>query len=185
MCHKKFSFFNCITNRKSTEVVEANYKFVPNKKSIVIHCERTCCYYVFDNCESLVAFLTAQKKDNPEFLNFHEVIHDRGQSFQKLRFDVDAPVEFLEQIMPDFEKPKLDAKPVKPEPTGLDLIDNLELGLYEEKLAKVRRYNDYVNKTSLTFTRTLTRPRVPTWLQTLFSSSRLWAQERQKPWWNI
>jgi len=102
---------------------------------------------VFDDCESLVAFLTAQKKDNPEFLNFHEVIC--GQSYQKLRFDVDAPVEFLEQIMPNFEKPELDAEPAKPKPTGLNLIGDLELGLYEEKLAKVRRYNDYVNNTSL------------------------------------
>jgi len=71
MCHKKFSFFNHATDHKSADIVEANNKFVPNEKHIVIHCERTCCYYVFDNCESLVAFLTAQKKDNPKFLNFH------------------------------------------------------------------------------------------------------------------
>jgi len=77
-------------------------------------------YYVFSNCESLVAFLTAQKKDNPKFLNFYEVI--RGQSYQKLWFNVDALVEFLEQIMPNFEKPKLDAKPNKPELTGLKLL---------------------------------------------------------------
>jgi len=129
----------CLRPRKGLRIVD--------DKRIVIHCERTCCYYVFDDCESLMAFLTAQKKDNSEFLNFHEVIH--GQSYQKLRFDVDAPVEFLEQIMPDFEKPKLDAEPAKPKPTGLNLIDDLELGLYEEKLAEVRHYNDYVNNTSL------------------------------------
>jgi hypothetical protein len=49
----------------------------------------------------------------------------------------------------DFEKPKLKAEPAKPKPTGLDLINSLEFGLYEEKLAKVRCYNDYITKTSL------------------------------------
>jgi len=147
MGHKKFSFFKRTADGNSADSIEANYKFVPNDKHIVIHCERTCCYYVFSDCEPLVNFLTAQKRDNPELLNFYEVIC--GQSYQKLRFNVDAPVEFLEQIMTKFEKPKLKAKPAKPEPTGLELIDNLELGLYEENLAKVRCYNDYVNNTSL------------------------------------
>jgi len=95
----------------------------------------------------MVAFLSAQKKDNPELLNFHEVIC--SQSYQKLRFDVDAPMEFLEQVLPDFEKPKLEAKPVKPGPTSLELIESLELGLYEEMLAEVKHYNGYVTKTSL------------------------------------
>jgi len=36
-------------------------------------------------------------------------------------------MEFLEQVLPDFEKPKLEAKPVKPKPTGLELIDSLEV----------------------------------------------------------
>jgi len=49
----------------------------------------------------------------------------------------------------DIEKPKLKAEPAMPEPTGLDLINSLEFGLYEEKLAKVRHYNDYVKNTSL------------------------------------
>jgi len=43
----------------------------------------------------------------------------------------------------DFEKPKLKAEPAKPEQTGLDLIDSLEFGLYEEKVAEVRCYNEY------------------------------------------
>jgi len=91
--------------------------------------------------------LTAQKKANPELLNYHEVI--RGQSYQKLRFDIDAPIEFLEHVLSDFEKPKLKAKPAMPEPTGLDLIDSLEFGLYEEMLAKVRRYNEDITNTSI------------------------------------
>jgi len=149
MGHKKFSFFKHAANGKLADSLEANYKFVSNDKHVVGHCERTCCYYVFSNCESLVDFLTAQKRDKPKLLNFHEVIH--GQSYQKLRFDVDAPVEFLEQIMPNFEKPKLEAKPTKPKPkpTGLELIDDLEVGLYEEKLAEVRHYNDHIKNTSL------------------------------------
>jgi len=116
--------FKCTINGNSADSIEANYKFVPNDKRIVIHCERTCCNYVFSSCEALVAFLTAQKRDNPKLLNFHEFIC--GQSYQKLRFDVDAHVEFFEQIMPNFEKPELEAKP---EPTGLKLIESLELGL--------------------------------------------------------
>jgi len=102
---------------------------------------------VFDTCDEMVAFLSVQKKDNPKLLNFHEVIH--GKSYQKLRFNVDAPMEFLKQVLPDFEKPELEAKPVRPKPTSLELIDSLDLGLYEEKLAEVRKYNDYVNNTSL------------------------------------
>jgi len=86
-------------------------------------------------------------KANPELLNYHKVI--RGQSCQKLRFDIDAPIEFYEHAMSHIKKPKLEAKPVKPEATGLDFIDSLEFGLYEEKLAQVRRYNDYITKTSL------------------------------------
>jgi len=49
----------------------------------------------------------------------------------------------------DIEKPELEAKPAKPKPTGLDLIDSLEFGLYEENLAKVRHYNDYITNTSI------------------------------------
>jgi len=98
-------------------------------------------------CDKLVAFLVAQKKANPELLNYHEVI--RGQSYQKLRFDIDASIEFIENVMADIKKPELEAKPAKPEATDLDFIDSLEFGLYEEKLAQVRRYNDYVTKTSL------------------------------------
>jgi len=69
------------------------------------------CYYVWLPLVAtmcLVAFLSIQKKDNPELLNFHEVI--RGKSYQKLRFDFDTPMEFLEQALPDFKKPKLDAE---------------------------------------------------------------------------
>jgi len=95
----------------------------------------------------MVAFLVAQKKANPELLNYHKVI--RGQSYQKLRFDIDAPIKFIENVMADIKKPELKAEPTKPEATGLDFIDSLEFGLYEEKLAQVRRYNDYVTKTSL------------------------------------
>jgi len=69
MGHKKFSFFKCNADGKPADSVEANYKFVPNDKCIVIHCERICCYYVFSNCEALVNFLNAQKRDNPELLN--------------------------------------------------------------------------------------------------------------------
>jgi len=47
------------------------------------------------------------------------------------------------------EKPELEAKPAEPEPTSPNLIDSLEFGLYEEKPAEVRHYNDYVNDTSL------------------------------------
>jgi len=95
----------------------------------------------------MVAFLTAQKKANPELLNYHEVI--LGQSYQKLRFDIDTPTDFLEHVLSYIEKPELEAKPAMPEPTGLNLIDSLEFGLYEEKLAKVRHYNDYVKNTSI------------------------------------
>jgi len=66
-------------------------------------------------CDEMVAFLIAQKKANPELLNYHEVI--RGQSYQKLRFDIDAPIEFLKHVLSDIKKP---------EPTGLDFIDSLE-----------------------------------------------------------
>jgi len=45
---------------------------------------------------------------------------------------------------------KLKAKPAMPEPTGLNLIDSLEFGLYEEKLAKVSRYhNEHITNTSI------------------------------------
>jgi len=142
MRYKKFPFFRNNIDGDTADSVEANYKFVPDDKHIVIHCERTHCYYVFDTCDEMVAFLTAQKKDNLELLNYHEVIRD--QSYQKLRFDIDALTEFLEHVLYDFEKPKLKAKP-----TGLDLIDSLEFGLYEEKLAKVRRYNEHITNTSL------------------------------------
>jgi len=67
----------------------------------------------------------------------------------RLRFDIDAPMEFIENVMSHIRKPKLEAKPTKPKATGLNFINSLEFGLYEEKLAQVRRYNDYVTKTSL------------------------------------
>jgi len=95
MPYKKFPFFKNNTDGDTTDSIEADYKFVPDDKRIVIHCERTRCFYVFDTCDEMVAFLTAQKKDNPELLNYHDVIH--GQSYQKLRFDIDAPIEFLEK----------------------------------------------------------------------------------------
>jgi len=147
MPYQNFPFFKNNTDSNNADSIEANYKFVPDDKRVVIHCERTCCFYVFNTCNEMVAFLIAQKKANPELLNYHEVI--RGQSYQRLRFDFDAPIEFIEHVMSDIKKPKLKAKPAKPEPTGLDFIDSLEFGLYEENLAKVRRYNDYVTKTSL------------------------------------
>jgi len=143
MLHRKSSFFKHTTNCDPADAVESNYTFKPDDK----HCKRTCCYYVFSTCDEMVAFLSAQKKANPEHLNFHEVI--RSQAYQKLRFDVDAPMEFLKGVLPNYEKPELEAEPIKPEPTGIELIDHLELGLYEEKLAEVRHYNDYVTKTSL------------------------------------
>jgi len=65
------------------------------------------------------SFQFAQAKATPEHLNFHEVIHSKA--YQKLRFDVDAPMEFLEQVLPDYKKPKLKAKPIKL--TGDDLLD--------------------------------------------------------------
>jgi len=129
MPHKKFSFFKHTINGNSADSVEASYKFFPNDKHIAIHCERTCCYYVFSTCEALFSFLSTQKKDNPELLNFHKVIC--GQSYQKLRFDVDAPMEFLEQVLPDFKKPDLEAELAKPEPTSDEQLDCIELGLYE------------------------------------------------------
>jgi len=49
----------------------------------------------------------------------------------------------------DFKKPELKAEPAKPKPTGLDLIDSHEFGLYEEKLAEVRCYNEHITNTSL------------------------------------
>jgi len=49
----------------------------------------------------------------------------------------------------DFEKPELKSKPAMPKPTGLTLINTLEFGLYEEKLAKVRCYNEHITNTSL------------------------------------
>jgi len=58
-------------------------------------------------------------------------------------------MEFIENVMSHIRKPKLEAKPTKPKATGLNFINSLEFGLYEEKLAQVRRYNDYVTKTSL------------------------------------
>jgi len=45
----------------------------------------------------MVAFLVIQKKADPELLNYHEVIF--GQSYQRLRFDIDAPIEFIENVM--------------------------------------------------------------------------------------
>jgi len=41
-------------------------------------------------------------------MNFHEVIHGKAYN---------APMEFLEQVLPEYKKPKLGAKPIKPEPT--------------------------------------------------------------------
>jgi len=131
------------TDSDLADSIEASFKFVPNDKCIVIHCERTHCYYVFDTCDEMVAFLTAQKKDNPELLNYHEVI--RGQSYQ-LRFDIEPPTEFLELVLSDFE---LKAEPAMPKPTGLELINSLEFGLYEENLAEVRHYNEHITNTSL------------------------------------
>jgi len=58
-------------------------------------------------------------------------------------------MEFLEQVLPDYKKPKLEAEPIKPKPTTDELIDFYQAALYEEKLTKVRQYNDYMNKTSL------------------------------------
>jgi len=147
MPYKKFPLFKNNTNSNNADSIEANYKFVPNDKHVAIHCKRTRSFYVFDTCNEMVAFLVAQKKANPELLNYHKVIH--GQSYQRLRFDIDDPIEFIENIMSHIKKPKLEAKPAKPEPTGLDFIDSLEFGLYEEKLAQVRCYNDYITKTSL------------------------------------
>jgi len=147
MPYQKFPFFKNNTDGNNADSVEANYKFIPNDKCVFIHCKRTCSFHVFDTCNEMVAFLIAQKKANPELLNHHKVIH--GQSYQRLRFDIDAPIEFLKHVMSDLKKPELEAKPAKPEPTGLNFIDSLEFGLYEEKLTKVRRYNDYVTKTSL------------------------------------
>jgi len=118
MPHKKFSFFKNTTDGDSADCVEASYKFVPNDKCIAIHCERTRCYYVFDACDEMVAFLSAQKKDNPKLLNFYEVI--RGQSYQMLRFDIDAPIEFLEHFLSDFKSPSL--KLSQPVPSQLVLI---------------------------------------------------------------
>jgi len=147
MPYKKFPLFKNNTDSNNADSIEANYKFVLNDKRVAIHCKRTCSFYVFDTCDEIVAFLVAQKKADPELLNYHEVI--RGQSYQRLRFDIDAPIEFIENVMADIKKPKLKAKPAKPKATGLNFIDSLEFGLYEEKLAQVRRYNDYITKTSL------------------------------------
>jgi hypothetical protein len=58
-------------------------------------------------------------------------------------------MEFLKQVLPIVEKPELDDEPAMPEPIGDELLNSLEFCLYEEKLAKVRHYNDYVTKTSL------------------------------------
>jgi len=49
----------------------------------------------------------------------------------------------------DFKKPNLKSKPAMPKPTGLDLINSLEFGLYEENLAEVRCYNEHITNTSL------------------------------------
>jgi len=147
MPYKKFPLFKNNTNSNNANSIEANYKFVPNDKRVAIHCKRTHSFYVFDTCNEMVAFLVAQKKADPELLNYHEVI--RGQSYQRLRFDIDAPIEFIENVMADIKKAELEAKPAKPKATGLDFIDSLEFGLYEEKLAQVRHYNDYVTKTSV------------------------------------
>jgi len=117
MPYKKFPLFKNNTDGNNAESVEANYEFVPNDKHVAIHCKRTCSFYVFDTCDEMVAFLIAQKKANPELLNYHKVI--RGQSYQKLRFDIDAPIEFSENVMSHIKKPELEAKPVKQEPTGL------------------------------------------------------------------
>lgn len=68
-----------------------------------------------------IDFIVAQNKANPENMNFHEVIHSKA--YQKLRFDVDAPMEFLEQVLPEYKKPELEARPIKPEPTGNELLD--------------------------------------------------------------
>jgi len=147
MPYQKFPFFKNNTDGNNADSIEANYEFVPDDKHVAIHCKRTRSFYVFDTCDEMVAFLIAQKKADPGLLNYHEVIC--GQSYQKMRFNIDGPIEFLEHVMSDIKKPKLKAKPAKPEPTGLDFIDSLEFGLYEENLAQVRRYNDYVTKTSL------------------------------------
>jgi len=48
--------------------------------------------------------------------------------------------------MSHIKKPELKAKPAKPKATGLDFINSLEFGLYEEKLVQVRRYNDYITQ---------------------------------------
>jgi len=94
MPYKKFPLFKNNTNGNNANSIEANYKFVPNDKRVTIHCKRTCNFYVFDTCDEMVAFLVAQKKADPELLNYHKII--RGQSYQKLRFDIDAPIEFID-----------------------------------------------------------------------------------------
>jgi len=115
MPYQKFPLFKNNTNSNNADSVEANYEFVPNDKRVAIHYKRTCSFYVFDICNEMVAFLIAQKKADPELLNYHKVIC--GQSYQKLRFDIDTPIEFIENVMSHIKKPELKAKPVKPEPT--------------------------------------------------------------------
>jgi len=51
--------------------------------------------------------------------------------------------------LPNFEKPKLEAEQARHKSSGLELIDSLEFDLYEEKLAEVRHYNDYVINTKM------------------------------------
>jgi len=82
MPYKKFPLFKNNTNGNNADSIEANYEFIPNDKHVTIHCKRTRSFYVFDTCNEMVAFLVAQKKADPELLNYHEVI--RSQSSQRL-----------------------------------------------------------------------------------------------------
>jgi len=149
MPFKKFPFFKNNTNGDNPDSIEANYKFVPNDKCVappftVRGLAASMCLIL---AMKWLPFWLPRRRPTQNSSSYHEVI--RGQSYQRLRFNIDAPIEFIENVMSHIKKPELKAEPAKPEPTGLDFIDSLEFGLYEEKLAQVRLYNDYVTKTSL------------------------------------
>jgi len=67
---QEIPFFKNNTDGDSADSIEANYTFFPDDKHVVIHCKRTCCYYVFHTCDEMVAFLSSQKKANPELLSW-------------------------------------------------------------------------------------------------------------------
>jgi len=86
-----------------------------------------------DTFEEFCQFFCEQKEANPEFLNFYEVIC--GDTYQKLRFDIDAPMEFIEHLYPKCNFGIL-PEPVKPEPTGNEVTDcvnemKYELAIYD------------------------------------------------------